>query len=147
MVGGRLEPVLETLETLRNSGIHYEIVTLLVTGKNDSEEEIKEQCLWIKENLGTEVPLHFSRFHPMYKLTNLPATPEETVKKARQICMDLGLKYVYTGNIPNMEGNTTFCPETGEPLVVRKGYFIEENKIAKEGSSSACPSKIPGVWQ
>jgi len=147
VVGGRLEPVLDTLLTLKDSGTHYEIVTLLVTGKNDSEAEIFKQCSWIKDNLGTDVPLHFSRFHPAYKLTNLPPTPEDKVRKARQICLDLGLKYVYTGNIADDQGSTTFCPDNHQPLIVRKGYFITDNSLDDYGQSQLCPSKIPGVWQ
>lgn len=144
---GRLEPVLGTLKVLRDSGIHYEIVTLLVTGKNDSEEEIKKECQWIKENLGDQVPLHFSRFSPKYKLANLPPTPEETIKKAREICLDIGLKYVYTGNIADVQGSTTFCPDNNQPLIIRKGYFISQNEIDQLGESSICPTEIPGVWR
>lgn len=147
VIRGRLEPVLETLKVLRDSGIHYEIVTLLVTGKNDSEEEIKKECQWIKENLGDQVPLHFSRFSPKYKLANLPPTPEETIKKAREICLDIGLKYVYTGNIADVQGSTTFCPDNDQPLIIRKGYFISQNEIDQLGKSSICPTEIPGVWR
>lgn len=148
VVGGKLQPVLETLQTLKESGVHYEIVTLLVTDKNDSEEEIKKECLWIKENLGENVPLHFSRFHPDYKMTDIPATPIETIKKARKICLDIGLKYVYTGNMPDIESSTTFCPENNKPLIIRKGYFIQENSINENGESNECPGiKIPGIWK
>lgn len=147
IVGGKLEPILETLKILKDSGIHYEIVTLLVTGKNDSEEEIRDECNWIKENLGVEVPLHFSRFHPDYKMMNIPPTPEETVKKARKVCMGQGLRYVYTGNIVDLEGSTTFCPDNGQPLIVRKGFFVTENRLNKEGESTDCPRRIVGVWK
>ena len=148
IVGGKLEPVLETLKTLAKSEVHYEIVVLLVTGLNDSEEEIRKMCGWIKENLGTDVPLHFSRFHPDYKLRNLPPTPIDTIKRARQIAMEVGLKYVYTGNVPEFtEGNTTFCPDNNQPLIVRKGWFVEQNEVGEGGSSKTCPTKIPGVWE
>lgn len=148
IVGGKLEPVLETLKTLAKSDIHYEIVTLLVTGLNDSEEEIREMGEWIKENLGTDIPLHFSRFRPDYKLTNLPPTPVETIKKAREIAMEIGLKYVYTGNVPEYtEGNTTFCPDNNQPLIVRKGWFVEKNEVGEKGTSKLCPTEIPGVWK
>jgi pyruvate formate lyase activating enzyme len=147
VVGGKLEPVLETLKTLSSSRIHYEIVTLLVTGKNDTDEDITAECQWIKDNLGDSVPLHFSRFSPAYKLSNLPPTPEETIKKARQICANLGLKYVYTGNISDEEGSATFCPDNGKPLIIRKGFFISNNKLNNLGESVDCPTNIPGVWQ
>ncbi len=146
IVGGRLEPVLETLKFLGKQKVHLEIVTLLVPGLNDSEKEIKEMSLLIKENLGTEIPLHFNRFTPMYLLENLPPTPEETVKKARQIALSVGLKYVYTGNIIDEEGSTTFCPDNKEPLIKRKGFFVELNKINKEGIGEGCKTKIYGVW-
>lgn len=147
VVGGRLEPVLETLKFLAKQKVHLEIVNLLVTGLNDKEKEIKDMSLWIKENLGTDIPLHFSRFYPLYKLENLPPTPEETVKKARSIAMSVGLKYVYTGNITDEEGSTTFCPDNHEPLIKRKGYFIEENKVDKEGMGEGCKTRIYGVWE
>ncbi|KPJ70606.1 hypothetical protein AMJ51_01465 [Microgenomates bacterium DG_75] len=146
VVGGRLEPVLETLKVIKEEGTWLEIVYLVVPGYNDDMEEIKQMAIWIKENLGDEVPLHFSRFHPMYQMENLPPTPEETVKQARQVAMEVGLKYVYTGNISDVEGSTTFCPENNQPLIVRKGYFIEENHL-KKGQSELCPIAIPGVWQ
>jgi pyruvate formate lyase activating enzyme len=145
-VGGKLEPVLNTLKIIKDSGVHLEIVTLLVTGKNDSRQEIEKQCDWIYENLGSDIPVHFSRYHPTYKLSNLAPTPEETVKKARQICLDRGLKYVYTGNISDLEGSTTFCPDNQQPLIVRKGYFISENKINGKGLSEICSEPIYGVW-
>lgn len=147
IVGGRLEPVLETLKFLAKQKVHLEIVNLLVPGLNDNEEKIKEMALWIKENIGDYIPLHFSRFTPLYRLENLPPTPEETVKKAQEIAISVGLKYVYTGNIADDGGSTTFCPDNKEQLIRRKGYFIEENKINKNGIGENCPSKIYGVWQ
>ena len=148
VVGGKLEPVLEALKIVKESGKWLEIVNLVVPGYNDKPEEIRQMCQWIKENLGTDVPLHFSRFHPDYKLLNVPPTPPETLMKAREICLDVGLKYVYVGNLPQfVEGNTTFCPDNHKPLIVRKGFFVNENKLNKEGKSSECPSEIPGVWK
>lgn len=148
VVGGRLEPVLESLKIASDSGKWLEIVNLVVPGYNDSEEEIYKMCLWIKENLGENIPLHFSRFHPDYKLRDLPPTPPETLKKAREICQEVGLNYVYTGNLPEyIEGNTTFCPDNNQPLIIRKGWFVEKNEVGKEGGSKDCPTKIPGVWE
>ena len=100
---------------------------------------------WIKTNLGDMVPLHFSRFFPQYKLQNKPPTPPETVIRARKIAMEEGLKFVYTGNIENPEGEVTYCPKSKTPAIVRQGFFIVANHL-KDG---ACPDgeKIPGVWK
>lgn len=147
LIGGRLQPVLDTLKVLKESEIHLEIVNLLVPTYTDDEGQIREMCTWIKENLGAEVPVHFSRFHPLYRLENLPPTPEETVKKARRICMDVGLKFVYTGNIPDIEGSTTYCPDNGKPLIVRKGYTAVKDEVDENGKSPECPTEIPGVWR
>jgi len=145
LTGGHLAPVLETLKIIKQSGTWLEVVNLLIPGENDSEEEIREMARWIKENLGDDVPLHFSRFYPMYKLKNLSPTPEQAVIRAREIAMDEGLKYVYTGNIVYPEGESTYCPESGEVAIKRRGYFILENNL-KDG---LCPDgeKIPGVWE
>lgn len=145
LTGGHLQPVLETIKTIKKSGVWLEIVNLLIPGENDSEQEIREMAKWIKENVGDDIPLHFSRFHPMYKLQNLPPTPEETVIKARKIAMEEGLKYVYTGNIVYPEGESTYCPESGEIAIGRQGYFILSNIL----QNGICPTneKIPGVWE
>jgi pyruvate formate lyase activating enzyme len=148
IVGGKLEPVLEALKIIHQSGTWLEIINLIVPGHNDDGEEIRAMCQWIKDNLDEDVPIHFLRFSPQYKMQNLPATPIETLKKARQIAQEVGLKYVYTGNVPEYtEGNTTFCPDNDEPLIVRKGFFVTQNTLDENGQSSTCPSKIPGVWQ
>lgn len=148
IVGGKLEPVLESIKVAHQSGTWLELINLIVPGYNDSEEEIRAMCQWIKDNLSEDVPLHFLRFHPDYKMKNLPSTPIETLKKAREIAQEAGLNYVYVGNVPEYtEGNTTFCPDNGEPLIVRKGFFIEENKVNENGQSPTCPTKIPGVWR
>jgi pyruvate formate lyase activating enzyme len=119
---------------------------LILPGLNDDPQMIKEMCIWIKENLGDEVPLHFSRFWPMYKLTNLLPTPVETIEKARQIAMEVGLKYVYIGNVPGSPAETTYCPKCGKPVIIRKGYSIEEINI-KDGQCIFCGQEIPGIWK
>lgn len=143
--GGHLDAVLETLRTLKRKKVWFEIVTLLVPGENDSDEELRALAKWIRENLGDSVPLHFSRFFPQYKLQNLPPTPPETIVRARQIAREEGLKFVYTGNIADPDGETTFCPKSGQKAIVRQGYFIITNNL-KDG---ACPDgeKIQGIWQ
>lgn len=147
LIGGRLEPVLEAIKITYQQGTWLELVHLVVPDYTDELEEIRQMCLWIKENVSDQVPIQFSRFSPKYKLTNLPPTPEESVKQARQICLEAGLKYVYTGNIEDEIGSTTFCPDNQEPLIVRQGYFVKQNLINTNGQSPNCPSIIPGVWQ
>ena len=145
LTGGRLASVLQTLKIIRQSGVWLEIVTLLIPGENDSEEELRAMARWIKQNLGDSVPLHFSRFFPQHKLQNLPPTPPETVIRARQIAMEEGLKFVYTGNIANPEGEATYCPGSKEKAIIRQGYFIIANNL----KNGACPDgeKIPGIWK
>lgn len=147
LIRGNLQPVLDSIKTVYKSGKWLEIVYLVVPGWTDDLEEIKKTCRWVLENTSSDVPFHLSRFYPNYKLLNLPPTPEETLKAARAFCLQEGLKYVYIGNVENQEGNITYCPDNGEPLIKRKGYFIEENKIDSEGKALECPSKIPGVWK
>jgi len=148
IVGGKLEPVLESIKIAYHSGTWLEIIALIVPGYNDKEEEIREMCQWINDELSPDVPIHFLRFHGDYRMKDLPDTPVETLKKAREICQEVGLNYVYAGNAPeDIEANSTLCPDNGKPLIIRKGYFIEENNIKKDGTSDLCPSKIPGVWQ
>ena len=141
---GHLQPVLNTMKTITTSGVWLEIVTLLVTGQNDSDEQIRGLVDWTKNNLGTDVPLHFSRFSPQYKLLNVPATPVETIIHAREIALAQGLKYVYTGNIDFPPGEITRCPKSGEEVIVRQGMFTIYNGL-KDGACSD-GEKIPGIW-
>ena len=148
IVGGKLEPVKESIKIAYHSGTWLEIIALIVPGYNDKEEEIREMCQWINDELSPDVPIHFLRFHPDYRMKDLPATPIETLKKAREICQEVGLNYVYAGNIPeDIEANSTLCPDNDKPLIVRKGFFVTENKLDKKGLSPDCPTKIPGVWE
>ena len=142
---GHLEPVLKSLKVIKEEGVWLEIVNLVVPGENDSPEEIRQMAEWIKDNLGEEVPLHFTRFHPTYKLQNLPPTPEETLKKARAIALEVGLKYVYTGNIGNIDMESTYCPNSGVLAIKRHGYFILQNNL----QNGQCPDGeiIPGIWE
>lgn len=142
---GHLQPVLESMKTIRQSGVWLEIVTLLVTGQNDSDKKIQGLVRWIKENLGDNVPLHFSRFSPKYKMLNVPPTPQETVIRVREIAIKEGLKYVYTGNIVYPEGEITRCPSSGEEIIVRQGMFTIYNGLRNEKCSDG--ERIPGIWR
>lgn len=146
LIGGRLEPVLETMKIVHQSGTWLELVHLVVPGYTDDQEEIKKMCLWVKENLGEDVPFHFSRFWPRYKLLNLAPTPEEVVKQARETCLDVGLKYVYTGNIEDEVGSTTYCPDNQEPVIKRQGFLVKENLLNEQGKAKNCSTPIPGIW-
>jgi len=145
LTGGSRDPVLEAMKIIRASGVWLEIVNLLVTGQNDSEDEVRQLARWVKENLGDDVPLHFSRFHPMHKLQNLPPTPVETVLRARRIALAEGLKYVYTGNIPAADGDSTRSPRSGQIVIERKGYFVLRNDL--QDGVAPDGERIPGLWQ
>jgi len=140
-----LKPVLNTLKALKEEGVHLEITNLIVPPYNDDMKEIREMCLWIRDNLGKEVPLHFSRFYPQYKLKNLSPTPVATLEKAREVAIKVGLEYVYIGNVPGHSAENTYCPQDGELLIQRKGYEILENNVVG-GKCKFCGKPIPGVW-
>ncbi len=142
---GELKPVLDTLLTLKDLGIWFEVVMLIVPTLNDSHEELKDMCSWINRNLGTDVPIHFSRFHPTYKIKNLPPTPIKTLERARDIALDSGLNFAYLGNVPGHPGENTYCPDCKELVIRRAGHTILQNSL--EGSACGnCQHPIPGVW-
>ena len=141
----RLEPVLETLKTIKNAGVWLEITCLIIPGLNDEAVKIKEMCIWIKENLGDEVPVHFSRFMPAFRLMNLPPTSQEKLEEVYKIAKNVGLKYVYIGNVPGHWGESTICPHCGKIVIKRIGYKILENNI-KDGKCKFCGNKIAGRW-
>lgn len=143
---GSLEPVLRSLKILKEEGVHVEITNLLVPGYNDDAESVGRLCAWIKENLGPDVPLHFSRFFPMYRLLNLQPTPVESVERAVRIAHDAGLRYVYVGNVAGHGGEDTVCPACGALLIDRKGNFVVENRI-QHGTCPRCQARIAGVWE
>lgn len=142
----KIEPILETIKILKQKKVWLEITNLIIPGMNDNTEEIKKTVQWIKDNLGTDFPLHFSAFYPCYKLNNVPATQPEFLIKARIIAKQQGLRFVYTGNIQDEEGSTTFCPNCNFKLIIRRNFSVIENKI-KRGKCPNCKTKIPGVWQ
>ncbi len=140
-----LEPVLNTLKILKKIGTWFEITNLIIPTLNDDLKKIKKMCEWIKENLGVDVPLHFTAFYPTYKLTNLPSTSPEILVKARDIALKVGLHYVYVGNVYIGGAENTYCPKCGKLLIERMGFAILQNRI-KNGKCS-CGEKIAGVWE
>ena len=145
IVSAELKPVLNSLVTIKKSKTWLEIVYLVIPTLNDSEKEFKDVAKWIKENLGTDVPLHFTRFYPQYKLLNLPPTPIETLNRAKQIADSEGLNYVYVGNVPGNSAENTYCPKCKNMLIERSGFYIKSNKI-KKNHCSFCNNYIPGVF-
>jgi pyruvate formate lyase activating enzyme len=149
--GGHLEPVLDTLKYLYDeTEVWFEITTLLIPGENDSEAEIEEMTQWIVEHLGPDVPLHFTAFHPDWKMTDRPRTPRRTLIRSRDIAMKNGLRYVYTGNVRDFTGSSTHCYHCGDILVGRDGYELSTWKLALDGqqaSCSSCAAPIAGVFE
>ena len=144
---GHLEPVLETLEYLvHETDVWVEITTLLIPGHNDSDEEIDAEARWIAERLRPEVPLHFTAFHPDYRMLDVPPTPPATLTRARAIALARGLRYVYTGNVHDVDGQSTRCHACGELLVERDWYRLGAYRISADGRCAACDADIPGVF-
>jgi pyruvate formate lyase activating enzyme len=143
--GGEMKPVLEALRLLRKKGMWTEIVVLIIPTLNDSDAELTGLARFVKNDLGAEVPVHFTRFHPYFRLRNLPRTPIRTLDRAREIAMAEGLHYVYVGNVPGHPGNNTYCPKCGEAVIERMGMAVLENRM-EEGGCPSCSAKIPGVW-
>lgn len=141
-----LEPVLRTLQQVHQSGVHLEIVNLVVTRLNDNLTDIRRMCQWIRDTLSDEVPLHFTRFFPAYKFTGIPATPIETLEDAAKIADEEGLQYVYVGNCPGHERNSTFCPECGEKIIERVHFAVISLNI-EQGKCGFCGHQIPGIWR
>lgn len=144
--GAELKVVLNTLKLLKKENKYFEIVNLIIPTLNDSSDEIKKMCEWIKENLGENVPLHFSRFFPNYKLTYIEATPIGTLENAYKIAKEVGLNYVYIGNVPGHKYNSTFCSKCKKMLIRRVHFSVLENNI-ENGKCSFCKNEIPGIWK
>jgi pyruvate formate lyase activating enzyme len=142
--GARLQPVLDSIRLYKSLGVWIELTTLIIPTLNDSEEELRKIAHFIKD-VGEDTPWHITQFHPMYKLPDLPRTPVSTLRKARQIGLEAGLRYVYEGNVPGETGENTYCPNCGKPLIRRFGYSIQENKI-KNSACTYCGTKIDGLY-
>lgn len=147
LTGASLEPVLDTLKYIKKKTKTWlEITTLLIPGKNDSNAEINKMTKWIADNLGTEVPLHFSAFHPAWKMMDVPHTPTKTLDLARDIAMKNNLRYVYIGNVYNIEGGTTICHKCKTKLIIRDWYNILEYNLSADAKCPKCNTKCAGVF-
>ena len=148
LCGARLQPVLDTLVYLKHeTDVWFEITTLLIPGKNDSSEELTAMCRWIMKELGPDVPLHFTAFHPDYKMGDIPATPASTLTRARDIALKEGLNYVYTGNVHDAAGGATYCTGCKKPLIVRDWHRIEDYRLTPEGACPDCGTVVPGRFE
>lgn len=143
---GYLDTALTTIKILKKNKVHLEITNLMIPSFNDGPEMIKKMCQWLRDEIGKDTPLHFSRFYPTYKLKNLTPTPVSTLEMAREIALKEGLEYVYIGNVPGHEGENTYCPKDKKLLIRRLGYQVMENNIVN-GKCKFCQVKIPGVWE
>jgi pyruvate formate lyase activating enzyme len=143
-----LQPVLDTLKYLKHeTSVWFEITTLLIPGENDSQEELDEMTRWVVEHLGPDVPMHFTAFHPDWRMMNKPPTPLATLANARRIAMANGVRYAYTGNVHDLEGGKTLCHACGETLIGRDGYRIAAWHLTAEGCCLRCGTSCSGVLE
>lgn len=147
LTGGKLQAVLDTLIYLKHeTDVWFELTTLLIPGENDSDSEINNMTQWILENLGPDVPLHFTAFHPDWKMLDYPQTPASTLTRARQIAMNNGIHYVYTGNVHDLSGGSTYCSVCGELLIGRDWYVLKDWNLTADGCCHKCKTVCPGVF-
>ena len=148
LCSGKLASVLETLEFLkRETNVWFEITTLLIQGENDSAAEIEAESAWVMDRLGPDVPLHFTAFHPDWKLMDTPPTPPETLRLARQIALNAGIRYVYTGNIYDPAGQSTYCHSCGATLIGRDWYDLTTWNLTADGGCGRCGACCNGVFE
>ncbi len=146
--GGELAPVLETLEYLKHeTDVWFELTTLLIPGENDSPAEIDQMTQWVVEHLGPDVPMHFSAFHPDWKMRDHPSTPPETLRRAREIALKNGVRYAYTGNVHDKKGDTTYCHACGEALIGRDWYELLSWDLGAKGTCRHCGTSCAGVFE
>ncbi|RCX32221.1 AmmeMemoRadiSam system radical SAM enzyme [Thioalbus denitrificans] len=147
LCSGHLQPVLETLEYLvHETDVWVELTTLLIPGENDSESELEEMTQWVVEHLGPEVPMHFTAFHPDFKMLDHPPTPPATLTRARAIAMKNGVRYAYTGNVHDETGESTYCHHCGQKLIGRDWYLLSDWNLTADGRCSKCGTPCAGVF-
>ncbi|MEW8394773.1 MAG: AmmeMemoRadiSam system radical SAM enzyme, partial [Candidatus Thiodiazotropha sp.] len=154
LTGAQLEPVLDTLKYLkRETGVWVEITTLLIPGENDSDQELDALSRWVVENLGSEVPLHFTAFHPDWKMRDHPPTPHATLSRARKIAIDNGVRYAYVGNVHDSQESSTWCHHCGRLLIERDWYQLGQWHLDDQGCCEQCGTRLaghfeskPGAW-
>jgi pyruvate formate lyase activating enzyme len=148
VAAGRLGPVLETLLYLRwETDVWFEITNLLIPGLNDGDAELTEMTQWVVENLGAEVPMHFTAFHPDYRMLDRPRTPRETLLRARRIAREQGVRYAYIGNVADNDAGATFCYGCGQKLIGRMGYTLTTWALDEVGRCTNCQTALPGVLE
>lgn len=148
VTGAHLQPTLETIEYInKETRVWMELTTLLIPGYNDSDKEIHEMSSWVMSKLGPDVPMHFTAFHPDYKFMNVPATPVATLKRAREIAIKNGIHYVYTGNVHDKSGDSTYCHSCGERLIERDWYELGDWKLDEKGCCMHCGTQCAGVFE
>jgi pyruvate formate lyase activating enzyme len=144
---GHLEPVLETLQYLKHeTAVWFEITNLLIPGMNDSDEEIDRMTAWVAGRLGADTPLHFTAFHPDYRMRDRPPTAPQTLSRARRLAIANGLRFVYTGNVHDRAGGSTYCPQCTELVIERDWYRLERYGLTDEGRCRSCGAQLPGVF-
>jgi pyruvate formate lyase activating enzyme len=144
--GAEMQPVLNSIRQIAKSGVHLEIVNLVVPTLNDSEKMSTGLIDWVMGELGPDIPIHFTRFHPDYQLLNLPPTPVATLDRFRNLAMSKGIRYAYVGNVPDSPGNNTYCPQCGKAVIKRNSFFVAEMNVHR-GCCKSCGKAIAGVWQ
>ncbi len=142
-----LRPILETVEHLKREGVHVELTYLIIPGLNDSEEEIRSFARWVVERVGEDTPLHFSRFHPDFRMLDRPATPLKTLEMAHRVARDEGLKFVYLGNVPGDPREHTYCPRCGARVIERYGFDVHGCRLTEDGRCASCGEPIPIVGE
>jgi pyruvate formate lyase activating enzyme len=148
ITGGHLRTVLDTLIYLkRETEVWFELTTLIIPGENDSDQELNDMTQWVVQNLGPDVPMHFTAFHPDWKMMDKPPTPPATLARARQIAMNNGVRYAFTGNVHDEAGQSTYCHNCGEKLIGRDWYVLSDWNLDKAGRCVSCGESCSGVFE
>jgi pyruvate formate lyase activating enzyme len=148
LCGAHLAEVLETISYVyHETETWLELTTLLIPGKNDADDELRDMCRWVVENLGPDVPMHFTAFHPDWKMRDVPPTPPAILTRARQLALEAGVQYAYTGNVHDPEGNSTWCHACGELLIERSWHSLGRWHLTGEGKCQSCAAVVPGVFE